>query len=694
MATAGPLRTAVFAGDDSPLTFQRIRETGATMVRINLVWSDIAPRGSRQPASFRPADPADPAYDWGLPDRQVKLAAEYGLQVMFTVTEAPLWAQKDEPHPTNLGPYPIRSWKPDPAKLRSFAHAAATRYGGSFQGLPRVKYWELWNEPNLSQYLSPQLESGKVVSPDVYRAMLNAFSAEVHNVHQDNLVVAGSLSAFSFKTKYGRLGIAPMVFMRRLLCMSAGAKPRPTCSDQVAFDVWSHHPWTSGGPTHHATEKDDVSLGDLPEMRRMLDAAVDFGHLRSRQQIEFWITEFGWDTRPPDPNPETAPIALQARWVAEALHRVWTQGVSVFTWFALWDQTYPASALQGGLFFRHSESLRDATPKPTFSAFRFPFVAYRAHKKVSVWGRTPYGRPGLVAVQQRTASRWLGLGTFKTDRDGIFSGKVPDRAVPKTPTLGLHSSTAGASAYRDLVVSAAPTSYWSLDEQRGPTADDAMNVDDGTFAGKVRFGLPGVLPGHTAIRLDGKTARVKLGPVTNLHSVELWVKSSTFTSGAAFSNRNNVHAYTFLGGNGGLAFSFDDYSIFAAPVTNGRWHYVVYTYDSTSSTGKLYVDGKLQSFGIYPRREGGAEASIGYDRSLDTFFKGQIDEVAVYPYPLTAAQVRSHYLASGRGIPPNIPTGVVRAVERRSGIASLPFSLRLSPDRYVLPFGGGGPGFR
>ncbi len=134
-----------------------------------------------------------------------------------------MWAQKDEPHPTHLGPYPIASWKPDAAQLGLFAHALALRYGGTVAGLPRVRYFEVWDEPNLSQYLSPQLEGGKFVAAEVYRDLVNSFARAVHGVHGGNVVVAGSLSAFSFLTPYGRLGIAPLQFMRRMLCMSAGS---------------------------------------------------------------------------------------------------------------------------------------------------------------------------------------------------------------------------------------------------------------------------------------------------------------------------------------------------------------------------------------------------------------------------------------------------------------------------------------
>lgn len=692
LATAGPLRTAVFAPDGSPLTFDRIHEAGATVVRINLSWRKVAPGGDREPFGFHPADSADPAYDWGAVDRQVKLAAERGLQPLLTVFDAPLWAQKDEPHPTSMGPYQIDSWRPDPTKLAAFAHAAATRYGGSFDGLPRVRYWEVWDEPNLSQYLSPQLEKGKVVSPETYRTLLNAIAAAVHDVHADNVVAAGSLSAFSFPTSYGRLGIAPMLFMRKLLCMSAKANPKPTCNKIVSFDVWSHHPWTSGGPTHHATEKGDVSLGDLPEMRSLLDAAVRAGHVRSKRKLQLWVTEFAWDTRPPDPHPLTTPIALQSRWVAEALYRSWKNGVTLFTWLLLRDLPWPDSSLQSGLFFRNGEELRYARPKPTFWAFRFPFVAYRDRKGIFTWGRTPFGRPGRVAVQQRTATRWRWLATLVADRYGIFSGHVRYRALPgRGKTLTAQPQAQSSSRYRELVVSASPTSYWPLDERRGTTAEDTMHADNGTFTSSVQLGIPGALPGSRAIRLDGKTAKVELGRIPSVSSVELWLKiRATMRFQPAFSNRDEQHpAYIYFGTAQGLTHLFDyGYHILRADVADGRWHHLVYTYDSTTSTGRVYVDGKLQGFAIWPRVDGAAVASLGYDAVIDKFFKGQLDEVAVYPYPLSAEQVRSHYLATGRKIAPSVARGVLRAVElRSSGISSLPFSLQRPRDRFVLPFG-------
>src|SRR5215217_2945111 len=225
---AAPLRTAVVADTDDPLAFQRIHQAGATMVRLNLSWAAVT---QWRPAD--PADPLDPAYDWRRSDRLVKLAASHGLQTFVTVWNAPSWAEAQEPHPTHQGPIPVRSWRPNPEDFAAFGRALTTRYSGSLPGIPRVHYWEIWDEPNLTQYLSPQLEKDVVVSPDIYRGLVNAFADAAHSVRRDNVVIAGSLSAFSFETEWGRLGIAPMLFMRKLLCMSNAATPKPTCNKKV-----------------------------------------------------------------------------------------------------------------------------------------------------------------------------------------------------------------------------------------------------------------------------------------------------------------------------------------------------------------------------------------------------------------------------------------------------------------------------
>ena len=241
-------------------------------------------------------------------------------------------------------------------------------------------------------------------------------------VRRDNVVIAGGTAAFG----YPGAAIGPLRFMRELLCVSPGARPRPTCSDTIQFDIWSHHPYTSGGPRHEANSPNDVSLGDLPEMRRVLDAAVQAGRIRSAGAVRFWVTEFSWDTSPPDP--KGVPARLHSRWVAEAMHQMWRSGVSLVVWFLVRDEPLARSLFQSGLYYSRGQGVWRA--KPALAAFRFPFVALRHRRGLLVWGRTPGGTAGTVHVQRRTRAGWRTIRRLPTNGNGIFTAIVPIRTRP------------------------------------------------------------------------------------------------------------------------------------------------------------------------------------------------------------------------------------------------------------------------
>ena len=356
---------ATFKSADSAAAFANARRAGATVVRLVLDWSVVAPAGAAPPEGFVPTRPDDPRYDWANFDRQVREAVSLGLAPIADIIGAPAWAQRPPAHRrTQDGPY----W-PKYTALGAFARAAALRYSGVFGDLPRVRYWMVWNEPNFSWYLSPQQVEGRLVSPGWYRAMVNAVAASVHAVRRDNLVVAGGLAPYG-TTNATLDATSPLLFMRRMLCLSDGPKPKRTCSKRATFDVWSHHPYTSGGPTREAGRRDDVSLGDLDQMAAVLRTAERVGTIRSSGRVRFWVTEFSWDTSPPDP--KGVPMELHARWVAEALYRMWRDGVSLVTWFLVRDEPFPDVSTQSGLFFRgrfrpglrHPEAVHAGVPLP------------------------------------------------------------------------------------------------------------------------------------------------------------------------------------------------------------------------------------------------------------------------------------------------------------------------------------------
>ncbi|MGD0713780.1 MAG: hypothetical protein ABSB24_06300 [Gaiellaceae bacterium] len=415
-APAKSLHTAVsdpalLVGPDSGAAMAKVASTGATFVLLTIDWANVAPQGSTKPAGFNAADPADPQYSWAATDEVISAAAANGLEPIVSVEGAPAWAQQAAPQGVS-GPF-----RPRPADYGVFAAAAARRYSGTIAGLPRVRYWQAWNEPNVNVFLAPQFSGGQPAAPQLYRALLNAFAAGIHGAVADDVVVAGALSPFTVRTG-PTVTIGPLRFMREMLCMSKGERPHPTCNNRSSFDIWAFHPYTSGNAFHHAYNPDDLSLGDLPKARALLNAAAAAGHVLSRHPRELWVTEFSWDTNPPDPL--AFPIRLQARWTSEALYQCWLNGIDLLTWWKLQDEPYPESSYQSGLYFRGATLDLDR-PKPTLTAFRFPFVAFPRSSGVLVWGRTPDSSAHTVVVERKVGSAWVPVRTLAAGHSGLFT---------------------------------------------------------------------------------------------------------------------------------------------------------------------------------------------------------------------------------------------------------------------------------
>lgn len=419
-----PLRTALF----DPYTFVGASDTayamaraaGASYIRVPVRWSSIAP--AVRPDGFAASDPTSPGYNWSGLDKTVTSMEAAGLTPILDVVQPPKWAFAVKPQGLHAG-------TPNVTALSQFATAIATEYDGA-HGPPAVHVFQVWNEPNNSLDLSP-------VSPAAYRALVNAVATAVHGVSASNLVVAGGLDPFENEASRF-VSQAPLAYMRSLLCVSMGnpkakraslRKPHATCSTKVHLDVWSHHPYTFGGPTGHAKRKDDVSLGDLPKMRTLLQTAIKLHRIVSSHPVQFWVTEFSWDTSPPRKN--AAPLALQARWTSESLHQMWKSGVSLVTWFLLEDRPSP-SPYQSGLYF-YAKSITNARAKPTLTAFRFPFVAYLGKGTVTIWGRNATSDKTLVTIERRHggAGAWRVVARIEPNRYGIFTATLKLSATAK-----------------------------------------------------------------------------------------------------------------------------------------------------------------------------------------------------------------------------------------------------------------------
>jgi hypothetical protein len=437
-----PLATALvdpvhFSGGGTARAFAMTHSSGATYARIAAHWASIAP--TTRPDGWVPGDPTSAGYSWGGLDAVVNAAVSAGVTPILDIIGTPSWAYARQPKGVNGG-------TPKATSLGSFAQALATHYNGS-GAQPAVHVFEVWNEPDLSLFLDP-------VSPSAYRGMVNAVADAVHMVDPTNLVVAGGLDPFGHpkSKKQSWYSMSPLAFMRSLLCISKGSHPRSTCSAKVHFDVWSHHPYTFGGPFGKARHADDVELGDLPRMRAVLQAGVRLHHVVSDHSVKFWVTEFGWATNPP--RRHAASLSLASRWTAEALYQMWRSGVSLATWFDLQDRRSP-SPYQSGLYF-HSSSLGSARPKPVRTAFRFPFVAYLKKASVTVWGRDATSEKVRVTIQLKHGKRWRTVAYISSNRYGIFRATLRLNAT-KQDSLRAVAPGSGKSLAFSLTVPYAPS---------------------------------------------------------------------------------------------------------------------------------------------------------------------------------------------------------------------------------------------
>jgi hypothetical protein len=373
-------------------------------VILGAVWRSIAPANPLP--GFEPSNPNDPEYSWGTLDAAVQGATSRGLKVTIVVTQAPDWAEGRHRH----GNAPAGTWKPSPKKLKAFAKAIAKRYEG------QVRHFQLWAEPNLSTYLTPQWRHGHPIGPLHYRKMLNAFYAGVHSVDMHDEVLTGGTAPYGDPGTGSRM--QPAMFWRTLLCLKGHKLATGKCPKPAHFDIAAHNPINVGKPTRHALNRDDISTPDIGKLKRILRRAQHTRRALPKGKKPIWATEIWWDSKPPDPN--GIPSRRHARWLEEALYVLWKQGVKSVTWFQIRDQAPNpnySSTFQTGLF------LLNGSPKPAYRAFRFPFVGDRAGRhRVRLWGEAPGA--GDVTVQRKRHGGWHTIKHLHAGPNRVFTGKA------------------------------------------------------------------------------------------------------------------------------------------------------------------------------------------------------------------------------------------------------------------------------
>jgi hypothetical protein len=375
----------------------------AGIVRLNISWRGVV---HAVPASEAQAsDPSWSGYDFSVTDAVVRDAAAAGLNMMLTLAGgAPRFAEG----PGRPRSAPLGTWEPSAAAYGAFARAVAVRYSGIYTPpgattpLPRVRYWQAWNEPNLSVYLTPQWTGGpgnyKPTSPVLYRPLLNALYTAVKGVDPQDLVVAAGTAPYGDQPGGSRM--PPAQFVRNLLCLDETGKRAAPCPQHPSFDILDHHPYSIAGPFWRALNPDDVAIADMGKLTGPLRRAESLRLVGGARRHQVWATELSWDSNPPDP--EGVPVLTQAKWLEQSMYELWQEGVSTMLWYLIVDAppvpSY-ASSYQSGVY------LLDGTPKPSATAFRFPLVLARIGKsKMLAWLKAPAS--GRLLLERKTRKGW------------------------------------------------------------------------------------------------------------------------------------------------------------------------------------------------------------------------------------------------------------------------------------------------
>ncbi len=249
-------------------------------------------------------------------------------------------------------------------------------------------------------------------------------------------------------------------------------------------------------------------------------------------------------------------------------------------------------------------------------------------------------------------------------------------------------SSAAVTPYTTAVLADSPSRYWRLGEPAGPAAYDRAGYDDLLLAAGTTRAVTGALANDpdTATRFagtaTGTSADTTASAAPTTFTTEAWFRTTSTAGGtvigfgsAAAGNSPSRDRTVYLDNAGHVLFGVYDGTVrsisSAAAYNDGQWHHVAASLSPAGTA--LYVDGTRVARDstatraiVYPGywRVGGENLSGWPSQPTSNDLAGDIDEVAVYPGPLTPARVAAHVTAAGKtpAAAPTTADGYGRAV--------------------------------
>jgi hypothetical protein len=451
-------------GEDPAAAMREIRDLGVDVLRTNVLFYRVYRQMNDRvkPAGFDTSDPGEALYDWSKVDRIAGLARANGIKLMFTVSgPGPHWASEQ---PDRCERDEICTWKPDPEEFGQFAAAVAKRYRG------RVDWYSIYNEPNIKSWLTPEVKrtpQGKVdVGGIYYRRLWRAGYEAIaeHDPVRRNRVLFGEVAGIGDPLQL--LGAALCLdyrtgkpFKGRLRTLNRCPK-RPAKLNVGGYAIHPYNFAAYGSPRERIRGNRPAALiqSHIPRLHRFMGAAARHGRTPGGRAI--YITEFGYQTRPPDRFSTVTPTE-QARYINETERRFYGDPrVKTVAQYQLVDV---ADSDQFNTGLRNARSL-GGRKKPSYDAYRLPLVVTRrSARRVEVYGQVRPARllseSAQAEIQVRSGGSFRTVATATGNARGIFVRTLPRpgaasakwRLVWADPLTGLRRTSRVAVAGKPIV---------------------------------------------------------------------------------------------------------------------------------------------------------------------------------------------------------------------------------------------------
>lgn len=322
------------------LAVKMASEAGYHWLRQEFPWEDIEihAKGDFEDRRHEPARSS-----WEKYDQIVDLTEQYDLELIVRLSNPPAWSRAagDE-----IGTYA----PPDNVQdFADFVSAVVSRYKG------RVRYYQLWNEPNIYPEWGEQ-----PISPEDYVKLLKAGATAARAADPDAVIIAGALAAtidLDGTVTAGR-NFNDLLFLQRMY--DAGAAPYFDIMAMQGYGLWS-------GPTDRRMQPRVINFS---RNRFVRDLMVTNGDAAK----PIWISEMNWNAVPdeiPDKRYGQVSLEQQAKYLPlayERIRREWPWIGVANTWYLkratdAWERNGQPEA-----YFRLLAP--DFTPQPVYESMK------------------------------------------------------------------------------------------------------------------------------------------------------------------------------------------------------------------------------------------------------------------------------------------------------------------------------------